>query len=47
MGEIEDVGFWVRVRVAGIVDGASESSRAHAITIAIAKSLGIHKEATG
>jgi hypothetical protein len=41
MGEIQGGAFWVRVRIAGAIGEARESSQARAVTFAIAKALGI------
>jgi len=41
MGEIKGGGFWVKIRAAGAVGEASESSKARAITFAVARALGI------
>jgi hypothetical protein len=41
MGKIEGGGFWVRVRVAGAIGVASESSKPLALTFAIARAVGL------
>jgi hypothetical protein len=41
IGSAENGGFWARVRVAGVTGEARESSRARAVTYAIARALGI------
>ena len=46
MGASENGGFWARVRVAGKIGEACESSQARALTIAIARAIGIDVEET-
>jgi excisionase family DNA binding protein len=41
MGDDRNRGFWVRVRAAGVLGEATESSKARAITFAVARALGI------
>jgi hypothetical protein len=41
MGAAESGGFWAKVRVAGITGEAHESSQAEAITIAVARAIGL------
>lgn len=41
MGEIEGGGFWVKIRAADVVGEATESSKARAITFAIARAIGL------
>jgi hypothetical protein len=47
MGATEDGCFWAKVRVAGTTGEAHESSKAMAITFAVARALGIDVEANG
>lgn len=44
MGAASNGGFWVKIRVAGVIGEASEPSKARAITFAIARALGIDPE---
>jgi ABA sandwich protein len=41
MGAAENGGFWARVRVAGTTGEAQESSQARAITLAVARAIGV------
>jgi hypothetical protein len=41
MGEIKGGGFWVEIRVAGVIGEAGESSKARALTYAIALAIGL------
>jgi hypothetical protein len=45
MGATESGGFWARVRIAGVTGEARESSQARALTVAIARAIGIDPEA--
>jgi hypothetical protein len=46
MGAAENGGFWARVRVAGTIGEACESSQARAMTLAIARAIGLKVDAT-
>ena len=46
MGADENGGFWARVRIAGVVGEARESSQARALTFAIARAIGVEVDAT-
>ena len=46
MGAADDV-FWARVRVAGVIGEARESSQARALTFAIARAIGVEPEVNG
>jgi len=41
MGAAPNGGFWVKIRAAGVVGEATESSKARAITFAIARAIGL------
>ena len=47
MGAAPNGGFWVKVSIAGVIGEASESSKARALTFAIARALGIDPEENG
>jgi hypothetical protein len=42
MGAAENGGFWAKVRVAGVTGEAHESSQARALTLAIARAIGLN-----
>jgi hypothetical protein len=42
MGAAENGGFWARVRIAGTTGEARESSQAQAMTLAIARAVGLN-----
>jgi len=44
MGASKNGGFWARVRIAGVTGEARESSQARALTLAIARAIGIDVE---
>ena len=44
MGASANGGFWAKVRIAGVIGEARESSQARALTFAIARALGIGLE---
>jgi hypothetical protein len=44
MGASENGGFWARIRIAGVTGEARESSQARALTLAIARAIGIDVE---